>query len=180
MAKENERNPYGDKHPFEKVYDQIDELLKIIQEHRHKTPGTVPEWIYNELVQVEKEFQRFQKVTSQTIPAPQFDEKQFRKLMRQLPEDQRPIENDLVERGRILREQVLEMRRDHFLAYEKQKEKDPKEEKKDDNSPLNLLKEKDKEKEDKDKKLDDKELKANLDHKKKYGRIGGRKNWRPM
>lgn len=166
-------NPYGEEHPFEKVFKQIEELLDQIENNKVKPIHDVPDWVFNELKEIEKEYTRFEKVATQTLGKPKLDEKNFKKLMRSFPEDQRPIESILVDKARLLKDRAEEIKRDYFVPTQKEKAPEMKEEETipSENSPMSLL---GKEKE------SEEDLRATLEHKKKYSRMGGRKNWRPL
>ncbi len=172
MAGKNDHNPYGDEHPFDKVFDQIEQLMKVLDANKDKPPKEIPPFIEDELKDVEEQFERLQKVVTQTIPASLMNEEDFRLLMREVPEEDRPVENDLVERGRRLKKELQTIQESREKAKAKPKSKAANEEE-EEKSPMELLGEG-------EAKQSDKDLRASLENKKKYGRMGGRKNWRPM
>ena len=54
MAGKNEHNPYGDEHPFDKVFDQIEQLMKVLDANKDKPPKEIPPFIEEELNDVEE------------------------------------------------------------------------------------------------------------------------------
>ncbi len=182
MEQKHEPLPfYGENHPIEKVFDQIEEILNKMEKNKGKPIQEMPMWIVEEFNRVEKEFQRFQKVVSQTFGAPKTDDKEVRKFLRSIPEEQRPKEFDVLERARLLVQRIEILKREFnepapapTLPSSPKADKPTDVKKKSDDSPMELLK--------KDQPVldEDQELRATLDHRKKYGRMGGRKHWKPM
>lgn len=170
-------NPYGDQaHPFEKVYKQIEEILDKIEANKGKPLDDVPDWVFEELERVQKEAARFAEVAEKMNPFTDLDVKQFRKLMRQLPLEHQTIELELVEKAQKLKLRTEAIQKDYHLAAQYQEPKninldlDGSEK-----SPMSLLGKEEASKEEKEQ-----EAKDLKEYKKKFGRVGGRKNWRPM
>ncbi|MFA6914765.1 MAG: hypothetical protein WC222_00040 [Parachlamydiales bacterium] len=170
-------NPYGDQpHPFEKVYSLIEELLNKIEENKTKPLTEVPEWIFEELDRVQKEVQRFSDIAEKTSPITDLDVNQFRKLMRKLPLEDRTIELELVEKAQKLKLRTQLVQRDLHLAAQAEIPKNINADiNASDKSPMSLLNKEESTKE--EKKEDAKNLQ---EYKKKFGRVGGKKNWRPL
>lgn len=172
-----EYNPYGDQpHPFEKVYALIDEILNKIEENKTKPLQEVPEWIFKELEHVQKEVERFTSVAETMNPFSDLDIKQFRKLMRKLPLEHRTIELELVEKAQKLKLRTMAIQRDYQISA--QSDITPKNINADidasDKSPMSLLNKEDAVKNEKQ------DAKNVQEYKKKFGRVGGKKNWRPL
>lgn len=157
-------------HPFAKVLVQFDVLLKMIEENRHKTVK-VPRWALMELTRLQQELEKLKTLADRHFPLfGEYSDEILQTLLRTLPEERRTAEIDIIENIQALKSKTEEARKRFNLTPPSSPEKTKKKER----SPLILL---DKKKVGAD---SEKDKEDEIERRRKFGRIGGRKNWRPL
>lgn len=163
--------PTDQEHPFEKVFVQIEEILQKLNEHKNRRLGTPPEWVVNELLNIEQGMIRFQASVERRFPVfGEYNDKNIKQILAVIPEKQRNKTIEIIERAQNLKDQTLSIRKDYQMTPLPEEDA----EKPDRQSPIALAGQ-NKDGADQEKAREDQ---AAL--RKKFGRIGGRKNWRPM
>lgn len=169
MQKGNQDDYREVKHPFEKVFTQIEDILKTLEANKDKPLTNLPSWIIDELNRIDGQLQRLQQSAERTFPVVgEYTEEELHRALAAIPEELRTPELEVIEKAEELRKKTVEAHRSHPHTTD-----------------INLLKRK--EKVNKGPTLMDlahekkeKNLSSEIAQRKKFGRMGSKKNWRPM
>lgn len=175
-------------HPFLKLFGQIQEILSLLEKGKTQGVGQLPPWLLPELEHVEGSFTQFKALAEKSLPEiPDMDDAKLKKMLLELPEAQRKMFKELITQGRKLKNRTKQLQDDWFKLDKKQEdhitfaasdEELPLNEKESACSPMNLLSKEKEQLTQKDQR--EEQIKAKVERRKRFGKMGGRKHWRPM
>lgn len=177
-------------HPFSTILKQIEGLVALLGRQENRAIGEAPSWLEGELERLEQQFAQFRQQAEEKMPPlPELSDEKLKALLQSLPREQRDQIAQVIVQGRRLNKRIETVKKGLQQA-EDEKRRQPSaiqeydatqewialtdEQRK--GSPMELLSDQ----QEKEPATPEEQARTLVERRKRFGRLGGRKNWRPL